>query len=124
MVSCTINGDFKKTYNFLKKLLNITFRDKLEKYGQKGVDALKEATPKRTGLTANSWSYEIIEDANSIRIVWSNSNTNKNIPIAIVLQYGHVTRNGHFVEGIDYINPALRPIFESIAETAWKEVTR
>lgn len=124
MVSCTINGDFKKTDNFLKKLLNITFRDKLEKYGQKGVDALKEATPKRTGLTANSWSYEIIEDANSIRIVWSNSNTNKNIPIAIVLQYGHVTRNGHFVEGIDYINPALRPIFESIAETAWKEVTR
>lgn len=89
-----------------------------------GVEALSKATPKNSGKTASSWFYEIQRDNSSWIITWKNSNINNGVPIAIVLQYGHATRNGGYIEGIDYINPALKPVFERIADSAWKEVTR
>lgn len=95
----------------------------LENAGKRGVAALREATPKNTGLTSESWDYEIVADNAGVTIVWSNSNVEKNwFNVALALQYGHGTRNGGFVEGIDYINPALRPLFEEIAKTLWREV--
>lgn len=94
----------------------------LNKYGQRGVEALSHATPVDTGKTAASWSYEIQESDNSIEIIWSNSNVNKGLNIAILLQYGHGTRNGGYVVGRDYINPALQPLFDELADKAWEEV--
>ena len=89
-----------------------------------GVDALREATPRDTGKTANSWDYIIEETPDSVTITWTNSNENRSIPIALLIQYGHATRKGGWVSGIDYINPALKPIFEEIAKSAWEEVTK
>lgn len=86
--------------------------------------ALSAATPVDSGVTATSWSYEIIQNGSSISIVWNNSNVQEGINIAIILQYGHGTRNGGYVSGRDYINPALKPIFDKMADAAWKEVTR
>lgn len=97
----------------------------LNRYGQKGVDALREATPKDTGKTSESWSYKIVEDNGNYRITWSNSNTvgdKYKVNVAILLQYGHATRDGGYVQGIDYINPAIQKIFKSMADEAWKEV--
>ena len=122
----THRGDFLKTERFLKKTKTKFASDYLhqilDKYGNEGVNALREYTPKDTGHTAECWSYEILEDANQTRIVWKNSNINKGVPIAIILFYGHGTRNGGYVQGRDYINPALQPIFNKIAEEAWKEI--
>ena len=99
--------------------------DKLNSYGEQGVAALSNATPKRTGLTASSWSYEIEQTSTTITITWKNSNMAREaIPIAILIQNGHGTRTGGYVQGIDYINPALKPIFEEIAENVWKELTK
>ena len=95
----------------------------LDKFGRAGVVALQQATPKDTGLTAASWDYKIERSSGSVRISFHNSNIQNGIPIAILLQYGHATRSGSFVEGRDYINPAIQPIFDQIAEDAWKEVT-
>lgn len=116
-------GDFKKTENFLKKSLGRDYRRILDRYGAEGVSALSAATPIETGETASSWSYEIIQNEGSISIVWNNSHVNKGVNIAVILQYGHGTRTGGWVEGIDYINPALRPIFDDLVNAAWKEVT-
>ena len=124
MISYNLKGDFKKTDTFLRRLLHISIEDKLKKYGEAGVEALRESTPKRTGLTANSWSYKIERKKGSLTISWHNSNIQNGVPIAIVLQYGHATRSGRFIQGIDYINPAITPIFEEIANDAWKEVTK
>lgn len=96
----------------------------LDKYGRKGVDALVSATPVDSGKTAGSWDYEIVNRKGSATIRFTNSNIVNGCPIAIILQYGHGTRNGGWVEGRDYINPALRPIFDELAEKAWKEVTK
>lgn len=97
----------------------------LRKYGRIGVEALSSATPKNTGKTADSWHYEIVENGkHSVSIVWSNSNLNKGVNIALILQYGHGTRQGGYVQGIDYINPAVRPVFDDISQKAWEEVTR
>ena len=96
----------------------------LDKYGREGVAALSAATPKESGLTANSWYYEIERSKDSVSISFHNSNINTGVPIAIILQYGHGTRNGGYVEGIDYINPAIQPLFNKIAEDAWEEVTK
>ena len=104
--------------------MHVTFKDKLEKYGEEGVAALQSSTPKRTGLTANSWRYEIVEDDNSISIIWNNDNLHDGVPVAVLLEYGHATKNGGFVQGIDYINPVMKPIFEKIANEAWKEVCK
>lgn len=124
MIRIKQSGDFKKTEKFLKKSFGRNYVDVLEKYGQQGVMALSAATPIDTGLTAVSWNYKIIQNESSLSVVWENSNVQKGINIAVILQYGHATRNGGYVEGIDYINPALRPIFEKMADAAWKEVTR
>lgn len=119
----TQKGDFKKTEKFLKKSLGRDYRSVLEKYGQKGAEALSSATPKDSGETAASWYYEIIQNERSLSVVWNNSHINKGVNIAVILQYGHGTRTGGYVQGRDYINPALRPIFDDLAEAAWKEVT-
>lgn len=123
-------GSFRHTDRFFKNALaavsNIgkTHSEVLEKYGQAGVDALASATPTDSGLTAASWSYEIVPTTSGYAIYWSNSNVNKDVNIALILQYGHGTRNGGYVRGIDYINPAIRPVFEDLASAAWKEVTK
>ena len=122
MIKFKVSGDFSKTKNSLKKLKNISELETLEKYGQLGVEALRAATPKKTGKTANSWDYEIVKEGDKASIYWTNSNINKYVNIAVILQYGHGTKQGSYVQGIDYINPAMRPVFESIANDAWKEV--
>lgn len=124
LVNISHKGSFSKTLQFLRKnsVINSILVKKMEKYGQMGVDALAQATPKRTGLTAASWGYEIHSSKDGIEIVWTNSNDNHGVYIAVLIQYGHATRNGGYVQGIDYINPAMKPIFEEIAKNAWMEV--
>lgn len=122
MISVKCKGNFKRTDNWLKKIIKRDYKSLMKKYAQEGVEALSAATPVDTGLTASSWSYEITENDGEIVITWNNSNINKYVNIALILQYGHATRNGGWVEGIDYINPALQPIFEKMANAAWKEV--
>ena len=118
-------GDFSKTFKFLNKLTKGKYmRAMLEKYGQRGVAALAAATPVRTGETASSWGYEIKEEEGKISLTWTNTHVEKGVNIAIILQYGHATRNGGYVTGIDYINPALQPIFDRMALEAWEEVTK
>ena len=124
MITFKQKGDFSKITKYLKKeSKNSHYRSILEKYGDMGVAALKNATPVETGKTAASWYYSIEYTSSGIRLVWSNSNFNKGVPIAIILQYGHGTGTGGWVEGRDYINPALRPIFDDLAEELWKETT-
>ena len=116
-------GDFKKTDKLFHKIIEARYMNKLQKYGEKGVQALRSATPIESGKTAESWSYEIIEGDGQTSIYWKNSNTNNGVNIAFILQYGHGTGTGGYVEGIDYINPAIQPIFKEMAEQIWKEVT-
>ena len=115
-------GDWKKSRKFLKRCSNLSLDELLDRYGQEGVEALAKATPKDTGKTAASWSYTVTKGKETITITWRNSNIVDGVPIAVILQYGHGTRNGGYVEGVDYINPAMRPIFERIAARAWGEV--
>lgn len=122
MITFKQKGDFSKTEKFLKKSFGRNYIDVLEKYAQQGVAALSAATPIDSGQTAISWEYEIIQNDSSISIVWKNTNVNKGVNIALMLQYGHGTRNGGYVSGRDYINPALKPIFDKMADAAWKEV--
>lgn len=117
-------GDFRRTSNFLKRANRLNLDVILNQYGQEGVEALRAATPKDTGTTANSWSYVVHKGTGSITITWSNSNIVDGVPIAVILQYGHGTRNGGYVQGTDYINPAMKPIFDKIAQRAWEEVKR
>lgn len=117
-------GDFKNLSSFLEKSKEKINLGILDKYGQEGVAALQAATPKDTGKTSESWYYKINRGNGTVSLSFHNSNENQGIPIAIILQYGHATGNGGYVEGIDYINPALKPIFEEIAEEAWKEVRK
>lgn len=123
MIKLTTTGKFDKTNKFLKRASNWSKNVNLDKYAEKGVAALSSATPVDTGLTASSWYYRIDRKDGLISITFLNSNINKGVPIAIILQYGHGTRNGGWVEGRDYINPAIRPIFDELADAAWKEVT-
>lgn len=116
-------GNFEKTNKFLRKIAEGNFLTKLDAWGRLGVEALSAATPVDTGTTAASWNYEIHKSRDSIILEWTNSNTNKGVPIALLIQYGHATGNGGYVQGRDYINPAMRPVFDKIAEEAWKEVT-
>lgn len=124
MIGFRLKGDFSKTTNFLSNLRQKLFTDILDRYGKQGVAALSSATPVDTGLTANSWYYKIERDEDSVRIVFCNSNIQNGIPIAIILQYGHGTGTGGWVEGRDYINPAIQPIFDKLASAAWREVTK
>lgn len=123
-VKITQKGDFKQTEKYLKKSMGLDYRSVLEKYAREGVNALSAATPVESGETAMSWDYEIEQKGSSISIIWKNYNINQGVNIAVILQYGHATRNGGWVEGRDYINPALRPIFDALAEAAWKEVKK
>ena len=122
------SGNFNHLEKFLTKTLHMSplIRPILEKYGKRGVEALKEATPKDTGKTSDSWTYEIIKDKdNKYEIVWSNTNVVDGwANVAILLQYGHATRNGGFVKGTDYINPAIEKVFQGMADEAWEEVKR
>lgn len=122
MIKMSSKGGFDKTERFLKKSLGKNYLLVLNRYGQYGVEALKKYTPVDTGLTADSWYYEIEKTDTGYKIIWSNSNVNNHVNIAIILQHGHATRSGSWVEGIDYINPALAPIFEALLKSAWKEV--
>lgn len=122
MISFNHKGDLSKTTKFL---LNAKLRSPLEilrKYGQAGVEALAAATPVDSGKTASSWGYKISNVGKNYKITWTNSNVSDGSLIAILIQYGHGTRNGGYVQGTDYINPAIRPIFDNIAEAAWREV--
>lgn len=117
-------GDFSKASRYLERLKEATKLGVLDKYGREGVAALASATPTEIGLTASSWSYTIERQNGSVAIVFENSNINKGVPIAIILQYGHGTGTGGWVQGRDYINPAIQPIFDKMADEAWKEVTK
>lgn len=120
-------GNFNKLEKFLVKSLHISplIRPILEKYGKLGVEALKEATPKDSGKTSESWVYDIVKnDQGKYEVVWSNTNKVNNVNVAIILQYGHATRNGGFVKGVDYINPAIAKVFQGMANEAWEEVRR
>lgn len=124
VIEFTHKGDFKKTSDFLKECKKFGIDAVLAKYGQAGADALAAATPKDTGKTASSWTYEITKGNGYASIAWNNTNVNKGVNIAIILQYGHGTGTGGWVEGTDYINPALKPIFEQLADDAWEEITK
>ena len=117
-------GNFQKTDNFLKKAKQGDYFRSLEKFAQEGVNALASATPIDSGKTAASWDYTISRSKGSVSITWTNSNINDGVNIAVIIQYGHGTRNGGYVQGRDYINPAIQPIFDKIAEQAWKGVTK
>lgn len=123
MISFRQKGDFSKLDRYFEQLRETAKIGVLDKYGKAGVAALSSATPTETGLTASSWYYEIKRQNGSISLEFYNSNVNKGVPIAIILQYGHGTGTGGWVEGRDYINPAIQPIFDKIANDAWKEVT-
>ena len=122
-ISFTSKGDFSKTIKFLNKVKNVKINDILSKYGKIGVNALTQATPKDSGVTSRSWNYKIEVNNDNASIVWYNTNVVKGVNIAVILQYGHGTRNGGWVEGRDYINPAMKPVFDKIADQVWKEVT-
>lgn len=124
MIRFEHKGDFSKTSRFLEKAKNVIRIGELDKYGQAGVAALSSATPIDSGKTASSWYYEIERQNGKVIIHFNNSNVVNGVPIAIILQYGHGTGTGGWVEGRDYINPAIRPVFDNIANSAWKEVTR
>ena len=123
MISFRQKGDFSKLNKYFEKLRETAKIGVLDKYGRAGVAALASATPTETGLTASSWYYEIKRQNGSVSIEFKNSNVNKGVPIAIILQYGHGTGTGDWVEGRDYINPAIQPIFDQLTADAWKEVT-
>lgn len=122
MIKITHKGDLKKTKKFLKKCEHLPYDVILNKYGAAGVNALAANTPIDSGLTASSWSYIVEKNSSGFSITWTNSNINDGVPIAVILQYGHGTRTGGYVEGRDYINPAIQPIFDKIATEAWDEV--
>ena len=124
MISFRHKGDFPKIHRHLERLKEAARIGILDKYGQEGVAALAAATPVDSGVTANSWYYEIERTKNSATIRFNNSNIQNGVPIAIILQYGHGTGTGGWVQGRDYINPAVRPIFDRIKNDAWREVTR
>ena len=124
MITFRQKGDFSKMTRFLEKAKEAVRMGDLDKYGREGVAALASATPVKTGLTANSWFYEIEHKNGSSTISFHNSNIQNGVPIAIILQYGHGTRNGGWVQGRDYINPSIQPLFDKIANEAWREVTR
>jgi len=124
MITIKQRGDFSKLTGYLERIKHVFKASDLDKYGRKGVELLSEATPVDSGLTASSWDYSVDISDNGASISFFNTNINDGAPKAILLQYGHGTRNGGWVAGRDYINPAIQPLFDEIANEAWKEVTR
>lgn len=123
MIRCIVKGNFNNTRKFLKRSSKLDVASILRKYADRGVEALRSATPVDTGKTADSWSYDIVEQNGTASIFWTNSNVNQNVNIAVILDYGHGTGWGGYVQGRHYISPAIQPIFDQIADAAWKEVT-
>ena len=124
MVTFTHKGDLSRTDRFFERIKESVKLSSFDKYGRMGVEALSMATPKDTGKTAESWTYKIEHNHGDISIIWSNTNVNKGVNIAVILQYGHGTGTGGYVKGIDYINPAMKPVFDEIANSAWEEVSK
>lgn len=124
MITFRQKGDFSKLTRFLERAKNAVKLGDLDKYGREGIAALSSATPIESGKTANSWYYEITNKNGRAAITFYNSNIQNGVPIAIILQYGHGTGTGGWVEGRDYINPSIQPIFDKIADSAWREVTK
>lgn len=124
MIKFTHTGNFTKTENFLKRMGKLDMKKTLEKYALRGVDALRNATPARTGATADSWGYEIKIGRKGATITWTNDHVNKGVPIAILIQYGHATGTGGYVRANDFINPAMKSIFTGLADELWTEVTK
>lgn len=124
MIGFRNKGDFSKTQSYFRKVREAAKVQILEKYGNEGVAALASATPVRTGLTTTSWYYRIERSGSKIKLIFLNSNVNKGVQIAVILQMGHGTGTGGWVEGRDYINPAIQPVFDNIVDAAWKEVTK
>lgn len=122
-VKFEVSGGFTKTERFLNRMKRREYLNVLDEFGRDGVQALRNATPVDSGATAEAWDYEIKRARDYTEIVWTNSNINDGVPIAVILQYGHGTGTGGYVQGRDYINPAIRPVFDKIAEKAWKVVT-
>lgn len=122
MITLNQRGSFKNVEKFLSKATKSEYLRLLDQYGKAGVAALSEATPVDSGLTASSWGYTVSIKQNSYSVTWTNSNIQNGVPIAIILQYGHGTKNGGYVVGRDYINPAIQPIFDKLAKQAWQEV--
>lgn len=124
MVVISQKGDFNNTKRYFERLKDVLRNINLDRYAEEGLLALEAGTPKDTGLTSKSWNYKILWLRDRVSINFYNSNKQNGVPIAIILQYGHRTKNGGWVEGRDYINPALKPIFDRLSEEVWKEVTR
>lgn len=122
MVTITANGGFKKTNNYFQRVLGIVNKSILDKYGKQGVEALAANTPVDTGVTADSWYYNVVRGKGYARVEWCNSNINDGVSVAIVAQYGHASKNGYFIEGQDYINPAIGPVFDEMVQKLWEEV--
>jgi hypothetical protein len=123
LIKITQKGDFKNTEGFFKRVIKRKYVDLFHQIGEAGVKALKEATPKKTGKTAESWSYTVEETKDGLSISWNNSNRNDGANVAILIQLGHGTGTGAYVKGVDYINPALKPVFDAFANKVWWEVT-
>lgn len=123
MISVKSSGSFKNTESFLLKMSKMKIDNILHRAGREGVAALVSATPKNSGLAASSWDYEITHSRKGVSLVWTNSDNETGFPVAIMLQHGYATGNGGYVEGRDYINPAIKPIFDRISEMVWREVT-
>ena len=122
-IKMSSKGDFSKSFKFLKAMKEKDWLKRIDQYAQEGVNALKAATPKDTGLTAESWNYEITNDGNRLYITWYNTNVKKGyFNVALMLQYGHATKSGIWIRGVDYINPALKPVFDKISNNMWEEV--
>ena len=124
LITFNHKGSFKNTERFFNHVLRRDYLNILEKYGQMGVEALRNATPSESGKTAESWDFGIEQGKGKVTLYWTNSNENKGVNIAVLLIYGHALPNGGYVEGVDFVSPALRPIFERIANESWKEVVR
>ena len=124
MIKFKLKGGFKNTEKFFKAIGEGDYLKGLEYYGEAGVTALQEATPKDTGKTAASWSYSIDKTKSGVAIRWNNSNINDGVNIALVIQYGHAMPSGYYVEGVDYINPALKPLFDLMGKKVWEEMKR
>lgn len=125
MITIHQKGNFEKLDSYFERCKELFKMGELDKYGREGVRALSAATPRDSGLTADSWSYEITRNSDGVAVVFTNSNVTKmGVPVAVLIQLGHGTRNGGYVQGIDYINPALKPVFQRMADDMWREVTK
>lgn len=123
MIKIIQEGDFSKTMRFFNRVLRKNYRNIIADYANRGIEALQKATPEDSGKTADSWNYEIIDGDGMTTLYFTNSNTQNGVNVAVLLIYGHGTRNGGYVEGIDFVTPALRPIFQELADKIWKEAT-